>query len=335
MKLQDKIYLSQVELSEVEKKIISSKYLKRLKHVSHAGVASIGTNLKHSRFDHTIGVFILTKLLLKNENEELSLSVLLHDTGHFPFSHSCESAFKRGKKLHKDFTKKILNSVEIRKILGDHGFSADRIWSYIEKKTHTVVFGKSGNLSLDNLDSFLRDGFYLKLINKKEIQSLVNDLKIINNNISLSFKWAKKLIEIMFVDQAHFYSREEIIRKGLLIELVKRLLDGKIITIDKLQSLTDKELISFVNKLPDFEYPKIKKLCLYLMGDLNEFEIVREGERSKSKTLIRAIELRNNYLSDFLVGNKSTFQVFRERTQHKSDLLSLMGEYRIHMKGEL
>ncbi|MDL5501746.1 MAG: HD domain-containing protein, partial [Candidatus Methanoperedens sp.] len=61
----------------------------------------------HTRFEHSLGVYHLTRHLIKQVEEhrqkELLAAALLHDVGHGPFSHATERIIQRyTKKKHDD-----------------------------------------------------------------------------------------------------------------------------------------------------------------------------------------------------------------------------------------
>jgi HD superfamily phosphohydrolase len=66
-----------------------SKALKRLKFLSHYGTASFITAAKHTRYEHTVGVWTIIAHFFPIE-KELRVAALLHDIGHLPFSHAVE-----------------------------------------------------------------------------------------------------------------------------------------------------------------------------------------------------------------------------------------------------
>ena len=94
-----------IELTEIESKITDTPCFQRLRNIKQLGLANLvypGTN--YSRLSHSLGVCYLTgrtlDALKKNTTIDLSpddeqkyrLAGLLHDIGHYPFSHATEDA---------------------------------------------------------------------------------------------------------------------------------------------------------------------------------------------------------------------------------------------------
>lgn len=92
-------------LSEVETRIISSRVFQRLRNVKQLGLAYfVFPGADYSRFAHSLGVCHLTGRILEAlnlngnaqiDNKEIQLyrvAALLHDIGHYPYSHATEEA---------------------------------------------------------------------------------------------------------------------------------------------------------------------------------------------------------------------------------------------------
>jgi len=95
-----------IGLSELEIKILDTPVFQRLRNIKHLGFASyVYPSADYSRFSHSIGVcHIIGKILdgignngFKVDSEickKYRLAGLLHDIGHYPFSHVMEKAIE-------------------------------------------------------------------------------------------------------------------------------------------------------------------------------------------------------------------------------------------------
>lgn len=105
-RIADPIY-GTIQLNEIESEIIDTAVFQRLHNIRHLGLAHlVFPTAGYSRFSHSIGVCHTTKLLLETlcrlKKVEISdaeiqlyrLAALLHDIGHYPFSHVMEQAIK-------------------------------------------------------------------------------------------------------------------------------------------------------------------------------------------------------------------------------------------------
>ena len=105
--ISDPVYKT-IGLSELETEIIDTPVFQRLRRVKHLGLVSlVYPGADFSRFDHSLGVCHITGRILsaiKNANPEIldddkviqkyRLAGLLHDIGHYPFSHPMEEAIE-------------------------------------------------------------------------------------------------------------------------------------------------------------------------------------------------------------------------------------------------
>ncbi len=97
--LHDRIPLGAPELA-----ILSTPGFLRLEHIQQLGfVSKIWPGARHARYEHSLGVFHLARLAVERLRREpagtditigdartLSAAALLHDIGHYPFSHAIE-----------------------------------------------------------------------------------------------------------------------------------------------------------------------------------------------------------------------------------------------------
>src|SRR5262245_207540 len=90
-----------IELSAIEKRVIDPASFQRLRNLKQLGMAQATyPNATHTRFAHSIGVLgIMQKITrvakqsLKLDDEaaeDIRLAGLLHDVGHYPYSHLME-----------------------------------------------------------------------------------------------------------------------------------------------------------------------------------------------------------------------------------------------------
>ena len=94
-----------VLLEAHERKIVDSPLFQRLRRIRQLGLANlVFPGAEHTRFGHSIGVFHLASRLAQRlesataitpeEARELRAAALLHDIGHFPFSHTLEKVYE-------------------------------------------------------------------------------------------------------------------------------------------------------------------------------------------------------------------------------------------------
>lgn len=152
---------------------INSKEFQRLRRIRQLGGSfQVYHGAQHNRFAHSCGVYeIVRRMVIENadiadhlseyEKVAVMLAGLLHDIGHFPFSHALERVIGCS---HEEYTKKvILEDSDIHKILFDADETLPRQVASIIDHTHKnvlLVQMISGQLDADRMDYLLRDAFY-------------------------------------------------------------------------------------------------------------------------------------------------------------------------------
>lgn len=90
-----------IELSEVEWRVVNTASFQRLRSLKQLGMGHlVYPNATHTRFAHSLGVFKVMSRIVRmledekwldaEERENLRLAALLHDIGHYPYSHLME-----------------------------------------------------------------------------------------------------------------------------------------------------------------------------------------------------------------------------------------------------
>lgn len=145
------LYLLKIDPEPFESELFRSMPLRRLKHLHHFGAGSLISPMNHSRYEHTIGVWVLAKHFFPHWTE-LHAAAIVHDIGHLPFSHAIERTLGLD---HHVYTKRAIRSDPIAPILQKHGFSVQRIIDLLSQSS--PLTHDSEYIGLDHLDSFLRD----------------------------------------------------------------------------------------------------------------------------------------------------------------------------------
>lgn len=100
-----------VRVTKCEMEIINSPFFQRLREIRQLGFASyVFPGATHNRLSHSIGVLAIVGKIIRNlkrcnesvdhrDEKVLRMAALLHDIGHYPFSHTVEAAYKT---CHRD-----------------------------------------------------------------------------------------------------------------------------------------------------------------------------------------------------------------------------------------
>ncbi len=187
LNIRDPIY-GFISLDEIEKELIQTLPFQRLRFIRQLGNSFwVYPSASHSRFEHSLGVFHLSKKILKRLKEEgchnlteedeesFKLASLLHDIGHTPFSHAGERF--EGKPLFKNVKN---HDIMGAKIIQEQGEIKDILNRYSNKnvlKKISFIMGGSnepitpndtllhdlltGHVGIDRIDYLLRDSYTL------------------------------------------------------------------------------------------------------------------------------------------------------------------------------
>jgi HD superfamily phosphohydrolase len=148
--------------------VISHPWFQRLRRISQMGFSYyVYPGAHHTRFEHAIGAMHLMQEVIavlrkkgveisEEEAEAMQLTILLHDIGHGPFSHTTE-ALLAGMIMHEEV------SLEVMKRLNDQFNGALDMAiaiftdKYQRKFMHQLIVGQ---VDLDRMDYLKRDSFY-------------------------------------------------------------------------------------------------------------------------------------------------------------------------------
>ncbi len=154
--------------SEIIYDIIEHRYFQRLRRIKQLGLTDyVYPGAVHTRFQHTLGAVHLLNSAIstlkskginitKEEEDAVTLAILLHDIGHGPFSHTLENVIIENyshedlsllymEALNKEFSGKLDLTLKIFRN------------EYHKKFLHQLV---SSQLDVDRMDYLRRDSFY-------------------------------------------------------------------------------------------------------------------------------------------------------------------------------
>lgn len=213
MKYNDRVY-GEVEISEpVVLEIINSQTLQRLKEIDQAGPRAFWVNpnvetneYDHSRFAHSIGVY----LLLKKYNAPLEEQVagLIHDVSHSAFSHCADYALSSGSEKEHTHQDNVFDTFvrksEIPLILKKNNIDLEYI---LDEKNFPLEEKNLPDLCADRIDYSLRTAVIFGVISFDEANNLLDNLITENNNwVFKDFESAEKYAELFRKLNNDYYS---------------------------------------------------------------------------------------------------------------------------------
>lgn len=271
-------------LSKEIKEIIDTPEFQRLRGVRQLGPTMFvlpGAN--HTRFEHSLGVYALSlkyleKLLslseFKNKCEPIGnsiklivLSSLLHDIGHYPYSHWIEEIDELPQKIklakHEERAKIILQSEEIKSAIENE-------WKIEIKDVVDIIGNKSVNelinsfinsvIDVDKLDYLIRDSVHCGVKYGKgiDIGRLLDSLYVNSesNKLCLTEKGRSALLSILstrnIMYQEVYWHKTvracEAMFKRFFYDYVKSIKDNAVDKLEKLFCYSDDEFTAILFK---------------------------------------------------------------------------------------
>jgi HD superfamily phosphohydrolase len=148
--------------------LIQHPYVQRLRYIKQLGMTHlVYPGALHTRFHHALGAMHLMSLALETikskgqaisyeEEEAVTIAILLHDIGHGPFSHALEHTIVDGVS-HEHISTLLMDNLN-REFGGRLGLALDIFNKRYHKKfLYQLV---SGQLDLDRMDYLNRDSFF-------------------------------------------------------------------------------------------------------------------------------------------------------------------------------
>ena len=261
MEVQDPIY-GKIEIHSPFTEIILTKEMQRLNEITQNGFSAYDyPGLKNNeRLSHSVGAFYVMSQIIEHLEKELKrydifiskddkdmalCSMLLHDIGHGPFSHSFEKVTKYSHE--KRTTDILLGDTEVNHLLTSIYGKAKlkRIASYIakideygdeEKNETKSSFTKllksliSHQLDADRLDYLVRDSYHAGLPSAINYKNVIQSLGVsVNNNQEYELLVDKKgltNIETILIERFQRYRDVYLSRSdGILEQVFLKILD--------------------------------------------------------------------------------------------------------------
>lgn len=190
--------------------IVLTKEMQRLSGISQNGFSQLEFKdlEKNDRLSHSVGAFYIMSLFLirleeilkgfnielnKDDKEIALCSMLLHDIGHGPFSHSLESLTNYSHE--KRTTDILLGSTEVNKVITDFfgKQKVKKIASFIAEINDSQELGKdsfrkllnnlvSYQLDADRIDYLIRDAHYVGISSAIDLKRIISSVNVVVNN---------------------------------------------------------------------------------------------------------------------------------------------------------
>lgn len=254
MIIKDKVYSKFKVTSPIILELVKTNAFQRLKGISQFGLPDKYYHLNgYSRFDHSVGVYILLHKLGASEEEQIA--GLLHDISHTAFSHLIDWVFGNG--LKEDYQDKrhlsVLKQKEITNVLNKYGFSAENIADYHK---FGLLERDLPDLCADRVDYAFRES------SAEITKHCFPFLKVFKNEMVFSTEKSALLFAENFLNKqiGHWAGYEAITRYVIFSDLLRKAMQDGVLTsndfwetddfvINKIMQTKNKEYLNVLNLL--------------------------------------------------------------------------------------
>jgi HD superfamily phosphohydrolase len=185
-----------IRVDELTLRLVDTEIFQRLRYIRQLGLAYlVYPGATHTRFEHALGAYHLARgtLALMSEREGLGgadaeeqmivrAAALLHDVGHYPFSHALEEI---GQLHHEDVARPLITSGSLADILTAEisGDAPRRVFELVCGSSESPLQGLiSGSLDLDKIDYLKRDAFMCGVpYGEIDVDRLTNSLLVLDD----------------------------------------------------------------------------------------------------------------------------------------------------------
>ncbi|MDP9279165.1 MAG: HD domain-containing protein [Gemmatimonadota bacterium] len=193
--LRDPVW-NNIRVDEITLELVDTEVFQRLRYVRQLGwTYLVYPGATHSRFEHALGTHHLSRrtlALLCEAEDATSISeqdqaivrsaALLHDVGHYPFSHALEEI---GALHHEDVARPLITQGAIASLLSSRlGDDAPaRVFDLIRGESKSALQGLiSGSLDLDKIEYLKRDAFMCGVpYGEIDVDRLTNSLVLVDD----------------------------------------------------------------------------------------------------------------------------------------------------------
>ena len=267
-----------VRLDPLALALLDTPVVQRLRYVRQLGLAFlVYPGATHSRFEHAVGAYHLAGVALRLLEEQGTLrgrepresaivraAALLHDVGHYPFSHALEEI---GVTHHEEVARPLLLSGPVAEVLvRELGAGApDEVFALITGRSESALQGLiSGSIDLDKIEYLKRDATMCGVpYGEIDVDRLLNSIVLVahpetgRETIGVREKGLSALESLLFAKYQMYRNVywHHAVRSATAMykRLVAVSLDAQIVAGGSVARFTDEELLVHLDRsdLPD------------------------------------------------------------------------------------
>jgi len=265
-----------IRLDETAERIVDSAAFQRLRYIKQLGLAHlVYPGAMHTRFDHALGVYHLARRSLsvlegrgqlvavpEVDRCMIPLAALLHDIGHYPFSHAVEELEEgRIPGHHEAVVGVFLADDEVRAALESVApDAAARVEALIRGHSDSPLQGLvSGSLDLDKIEYLKRDAQFCGVpYGDVDVERLLDALRVVADPVTgrlemgVHEKGVAALESLLFAKYQMFRNVywHHAVRAATVMykRIVDDALEGGLLDPEELVGQTDEGLLSLLEQ---------------------------------------------------------------------------------------
>lgn len=241
--------------NERERKVIDSKWMKRLKRIKQLGMLEhVFPSASHNRFEHSLGVShlaghyinILSNDAFKPSDTDIlsvRIAALLHDVGHGPFSHIFDTIIDKDKQ-HEHRSQKIVERI-FKEIGTSKNFSSayiiDSVKEMIEptqdlkNPLNSIVNNRITKIDVDKFDYLLRDPQHIGISANCDYERIFIKSRISRNEIIYDYSVLNNILEL-YMTRYRFHKE---IYNHKTVKIIEIMLRDALLAADNVYNFRD------------------------------------------------------------------------------------------------
>lgn len=225
-----------IDFTETELRVLEHPLYQRLRNILQLGLTYyIYPGATHTRFSHSIGVKHVIGEMAKTLCQQgflnmddlmiLRISGMLHDIGHYPFSHALEEVFTKHLNglSHENLSVKLISETSLKDVLENEGFNYKEIASIITWKSKNKLYNMllSSDVDSDRLDYLLRDSRHTGVAyGNIDVHRIIATLTLNSKGLLAIMRKGLESVENLYIARLHMYRSVYMHKTVLSFELM-------------------------------------------------------------------------------------------------------------------
>jgi HD superfamily phosphohydrolase len=278
--------------------LIEHPYFQRLRRIKQLGLTHlVYPGALHTRFHHALGTMHLMQKAIEvirskghtitdEEDEGVSIAILLHDIGHGPFSHALEHSIVNGIS-HEEISTLFMDELN-KKFKGKLDLALKIFRNEYKKKfLYQLV---SSQLDMDRIDYLKRDSFYSGVSEGAvNTDRLITMLNVKKDELAIEEKGIYSVEQFIIARRLMYWQvylhKTVLAAENLLVNILKR---AKVLALNDTDLFCTPSLKEFLYNKHDLQSFLDDPKLLKVFADLDDIDImasIKVWENHSDKTL--------------------------------------------------